>query len=545
MSEFSPEKFLEEENTDEQFNPDAFVEEFNPEVFLSEPKSLEGEDLVIDKLSKRNKKLRQLKAGLAGVGTGTTLGWMDEAVAGADAVLDQIALAAFKLVDPSEAAKISEEETFKKHYTESRDEIRKELKALQEEFPTTYTAGEVGGALATLALPGGALAKAAGKIGTAVKSAKTGQSLAKITPQFVKTAALPTTTGAIAGAGLSEKEDALLKDTLMGAGTGALLSGLGPAVRKAANKFGRSADINQLKKIGFDAKDFSKLSPKEQEAIAKSARSLKILTSNPEKTLKNANKLKDTSIQNINTVHNKIKDANITYIDKAAIKDKILTELKDKYVRPTRPESGKYLQGMLKELDKLDPTNFKSVHKFRQDRGFDLVDQSLGKLEQKLAKDTFALYADGMKEAIEKAGTKIENPKLLEEFTKVNKQFQLADKLEKASKKAHHNYLRGKERSLLAKGFDSLKYMTSPSRLLTTGVATAVNPALLPAKLALDAFKKKYGTVAISKVQGLVDKGDPLALRVRDILEKQSPISSKQAKSAATVGILDLLRDKE
>ena len=549
MASFDPDKFLQEE--EQEFNPDSFLskedkqeEEFSPELFLSEPETQSSEVPVQKKLV-RVDRLRQLKAGLAGAGQGATMGWMDEAMAAADATLDQIALKAFQMIDPEEAAKISDSETFQKQYLTSRDAIRKELEDLQKKYPTTFTGSEIGGALATIALPGGALAKAAGKIGTSVKSSKVGTMLAKTTPQAVKktvgAAAMPVGTGAVAGAGLSDDEDALLKDTLLGAGTGAVFAGLGPAVRGAASKFARKADIGQLRKLGFSTKDFEKLNTKDKQEMAKFARELKILTPNAEKTMKNAAALKDQSVKNIQAVHSKIKETDVPFIDKNKLISKIKSEMESKHVRPTRPEAKQYLDGMLDELNKVNPSDFKSVHKFRQGRGFDLSDQGLNRIQQKIANDTFALYAEGMKEAIEAAGQKIKDPKLFQEFSSANKQFQLSDKLARASRNAHARSEAAAQQSTLSKRMELGLRALRPSNI----AAAAVNPALLPVKMVLEAAARKYGTVTLSKMQRRAEQGDNLAKRVRDVLVDRSPVSSKQAKSAATVGIIDLLRDKD
>lgn len=109
-----------------------------------------------------------------------------------------------------------------KDYETARDESRTNNKAAQEANPFSYGTGEIGAALGTTFIPGvGALN--AGKAAT-----------------FAGRAGLAAAQGGLTGAGMSEAEDAsgIVKDTAIGAATGAAMQGIGekviaPAMSKA------------------------------------------------------------------------------------------------------------------------------------------------------------------------------------------------------------------------------------------------------------------------------------------------------------------------
>lgn len=124
-----------------------------------------------------------------------------------------------------------------KTYRQARDESRAKYAQAESDNPNAYLAGQVGGGLASLAVPGGALGKG---LGTAVRGVGGAAAL-----------------GGIYGAGHSDADltegdvGGLARDTAIGAGAGALAHGavslagkaaakVAPAARGALEKYARS-----------------------------------------------------------------------------------------------------------------------------------------------------------------------------------------------------------------------------------------------------------------------------------------------------------------
>ncbi len=140
-------------------------------------------------------------------------------------------------------------------YETARKMVRERYKKSEEESPKQFMAGQVGGSLATLAVPGLAPLKGA----SAVKSL--GQAAA---------------IGGASGLGLSEAEDAagLLKDAGIGAATGAAFQGLslGLDKSKAVKDYMRKqAEMSAGKALGAERGSLKKLAgsydPKKMEAM--------------------------------------------------------------------------------------------------------------------------------------------------------------------------------------------------------------------------------------------------------------------------------------
>jgi hypothetical protein len=101
-------------------------------IEVSKPEPIQ-EEVPVKKAPVRKDKLEILKAGLAGVATGATLGWFDEALAGANAALDVAIDTVMRPFTPEEQAKFIEKPEFKKVYREEQTRIRNEIKRLEKE----------------------------------------------------------------------------------------------------------------------------------------------------------------------------------------------------------------------------------------------------------------------------------------------------------------------------------------------------------------------------------------------------------------------------
>lgn len=163
----------------------------------------------------------EIESGLRGVAQGVSFGLADEITAGLESAFTD------------------------KTYEQARNESRDAYKSAQMQNPKAYMAGEVGGAIGAAFVPGlGALNVAKG---TSL-AARTGIAAAQ---------------GGLTGFGLSEADTVagMAKDTAIGAGTGAVMQGVGEKVisplvskggqllKSGASKLDEAADWS-LKKLG-------------------------------------------------------------------------------------------------------------------------------------------------------------------------------------------------------------------------------------------------------------------------------------------------------
>ena len=160
--------------------------------------------------TKKTTALSKLKAGLSGAAAGATLGFYDEIRGGIEAAI-KLATESYK--DSPGYAEL---------YKQQRDEVRRELKQLEEENPEIFLAGEVAGGIATTAIPGMLAARGAGAIARAGKLAAT-------------VAKSPVKVGAAAGAGFSEEESVM--EIAKDAAQGALVGGAFKQAGKIGSKF--------------------------------------------------------------------------------------------------------------------------------------------------------------------------------------------------------------------------------------------------------------------------------------------------------------------
>lgn len=141
----------------------------------------------------------KLESGLRGLAQGASLGFADELTGALESTAGSLGLVPDKT------------------YEQSRDESRAQYLKAQTDNPVTYGAGQIGGGLATMAIPGLNVAK--------------GASLART----AGTAALQ---GGLAGLGSSESDDVsqMAKDAAVGAGLGLGLGAAGYGAGKLVEK---------------------------------------------------------------------------------------------------------------------------------------------------------------------------------------------------------------------------------------------------------------------------------------------------------------------
>lgn len=177
----------------------------------------------------------EAKAGLAGAAQGLSLGFSDELGAGVDVLSDVV-----KGQSPM---------SYMDKWREYQKQREAANKALQEESPWAYGAGEIGGGLVTSLVPVGGMARGA-----------------TLLPRLARAAGIGATVGAAQGIGASEatidKPEELAKDAIsgatMGLATGGILEGGASAVGgavKTGKEFVKDSDF--LRQLG-KAYDYGK-----------------------------------------------------------------------------------------------------------------------------------------------------------------------------------------------------------------------------------------------------------------------------------------------
>lgn len=218
---FDPDKYLAESEEQTGFDPDQYLAGNQEPAPLASVKS-----------KTKREKLTTLQSGMAGLSQGASLGFADELVGGINAALDVAIDTVMRPGLTEEQQKYLDSPEFSAAYKTERDRIRAKIRQAAKDNPAAFIAGEIGGSIASTAIPGRLAAQAAGNLAKAVRAASG-----------------TVGTGAVAGAGFSEAEELtqVAKDAAKGAAVGAALGKVGGAVARQASKAGRSAARELLK----------------------------------------------------------------------------------------------------------------------------------------------------------------------------------------------------------------------------------------------------------------------------------------------------------
>jgi hypothetical protein len=265
MPEFDPDKYLAESQESESFDPDAYLQ--------SQPDPIAPETSAV-----------------LGAGQGITLGFGDEIVGAGRAAIDKIS---------------GKEGSFGDNYRTRQKEIEAYLAEAERQNPKSYMAGNIGGGVATMAVPGLNLL-------APVKGASAAGNIARLA-----------TAGGIAGAGSSEHtlgsyQDAkgLAADTAkgaaIGAGTGAAFEGAGKVFGKYLNpeELRRFANEKAVKATGATGPDMTKLGEDNIQKMGASLNRNKIVSplSGFKKIAERSEAVRDTSGASIGSAIKKIDD---------------------------------------------------------------------------------------------------------------------------------------------------------------------------------------------------------------------------------------------
>lgn len=183
----------------------------------------------------------KLESGLRGGAQGLSMGFADEITGGLGAVGDKI---------------MGKEGSFGDLYRKNRDESRANYALAEQANPKTFMAGQIGGGIAPLLIPGGALVKGGGLLAKGAALAKGGQSVKEL-------AAL----GALAGLGGSNAEltgedsdlAGALKDTALGGAGGVVAGAAGKAISALPGALKSGAENMAVRSLGFGKREYNKL----------------------------------------------------------------------------------------------------------------------------------------------------------------------------------------------------------------------------------------------------------------------------------------------
>lgn len=334
-------------------------------------------------------KVSSKESALRGAAQGVSLGFADEAVGGIEALWEKAK------GNPAEFGNL---------YSQYRDESRAKNKAAQEANPASYTSGEVGGAVASAFIPGGALAK--------------GAKLAHVAGR----AAL---TGGIAGAGYSEGENAvdIGKDVAAGAALGGTVGAVAPLVGRGISKVGDKAKSGaewlSARAQGAERGTIKKLGAEKVKAAGRYGLDNKIispLASTDDKIARNA-ALQKQGAEKMNQVYSAIDEAGESTFNPLEVASRVDEKIGGFYRSPINRGETNQLENTLESI------------LMRGDKNIPLKDaqilkQELGKVanwknninvtdKERMAREAYGVVSQSIDEATESGAKKINNPDLL------------------------------------------------------------------------------------------------------------------------------------
>lgn len=469
--------------------------------FVPEKQPVEAEDLGFvaepEKTetgkASRARKLSRLQAGLSGAAQGISLGFSDEIMAAVSAGMDKALDTVFRPFLDEGTAALVEKPEFKKIYRQELNKARKEIEQLRKDHPAAFTAGEVTGGLASLAMPGGAVAKIAG-------------SAAKRTASRLASAG---GVGGVAGAGYSTSEDleGVAEDVAKGAAAGVVTAGALGAAGKALRKLPNALTRKQLAAVGV--KKLDKISPDEQKAIAKFARDNKIITPGARRTAENAQAVRAGALESLKQFYEnpKVKEAGGTLFDKDKVARTLQAKIKEEFSTSLDKTEKDILQGIIKDL-RTSSNDFQALARLRTKVGQSLRSAENVKQRQALGA-TYRLMSEAVEENLEALGKRIDDPALASRFKQVNQDYKMAELVARAADKA------GADSSV----FDRLVRAAGASPLRKVSTA-ATGGAAAGLNLVKDLLTDRYGASMAAKAARLLEMGGPLGARVQELADK-------------------------
>ncbi len=437
-------------------------------------------------------KVSQLESGLRGGVQGLTMDFGDEITGGLESAAGSLGLVPDKT------------------YKQARDEARAAYKKAQQDNPGTYLGGQVGGSLATLAIPGLNAAKGAKLLTTVGKSALQ---------------------GGLTGLGSSESEDVtdMAKDTAAGAGIGGAfgaaggllgnaVSGAVPKTKKALDEMAEwlaarslGAERGTIKRLGAD-----KVREAGRYALDKGI--ISPLASADDLIARNEASLA-ASGSGGRAVRDAIDEAGLSTFNPLKTATKVDEEVGNFWRSPiNRGQTNQHentLEAILMRGEKDIPLSEAQTLK-----------EELGKVanwkntlnvtdKERMARDAYRVVASGIDDAVESGATKLDNPDLLNTLKEANKTYSTGKTaeqlLENKFAREQGNKLFGLTDSIVGAG--SLGYGGATDDWGTAG-------AIMAAKKLGGKYGTQVGAVGLDKLAKLVSVAPQSLGKYGDILQR-------------------------
>lgn len=374
-------------------NNDAYAnltdEELNQKVLsLSQKKSsvTPYEDMSDDDLNAKVLELqgaahqqvdRPLEAGFAGAKQGLLMGYAPQVEAGISRGIEKVGgLLGMGPEAEDEKLRAQGFKVPERSYISERDRIADEYRGLEESNPKSYMAGNLGGALATVPLMGGAGAatKAGSFLGNMAKATGAGAAYGALqNPGDIK--------GEIAGLQLEDRLEGAKQGAKFGAGAMVGSAVASKGLQKLANSSKAMKEFSNalaLKSSGAMLKDYRRIYGRGREddiAETMFKEGLVVPGQSVDDVANAVKPVKESVGSQIGNIYKSVDDVSKISIDPAALKQKLMGAIRGKAPRLEKKE---YLESMEKYIDDIvsNPDNLVDVRNMN-----DLI----GDIDQKIS----------------------------------------------------------------------------------------------------------------------------------------------------------------
>ena len=138
--------------------------------------------------------------------------------------------------------------------------------------------------------------------------------------------------------------------------------------------------------------------------------------------------IRTNALKDLATVKKEFPKLAIPVFDKdAAIK--ALQEIKDDVAGSTTRDAGRFVSRISKDLEKLEPTDFKGFDKIYRRVGQHLRDQGVSQAQKASAGRIFANLSENIDKTLDQAAESLKEPALKDLYRQVNRNFRLSNKV--------------------------------------------------------------------------------------------------------------------
>lgn len=435
----------------------------------------------------------QAEAAVRGAAEGASLGFYDEIVGAVNAPIDVLTsrLAAWaEGVKPEDIDAPSMGDA----YTQHRDEARTAQKTAEKAHPGTFTAGQVAGGIGSMLVPGGAAAKGVASAGKLAKGATAAGKLAG--------------TGALAGMGSSEATDVkgIAQDAASGAGTalatGGALKGLGAAGKGLGKLAKTGSEQVQKRALGLTGRAGKQLGRENVQDATKLARQHEILTGDKLKTVDRANQALRTIGTKFDDLWSKYMPDNQPQFNPQNVAQRIDNEVTKATKYSTGPDQQKIVTKLVKNIKQIRPDDVAELSNLKRQIGEST--QKGDDVSRALYGKVYSIINDEIEKKLSQSAGKL-GPEAVKELRSANKQYRLLKTIRDQAVTKEHQ-----AGTMLGR----LQDVGVGGALAAGGMAPYSIPAIVGSALA-----RKYGPTALSRIQGVLERGGPAAEKMKKLID--------------------------